>query len=262
MKMKNIVLYFTLFTPLLCLTSVTQAAVGIVPLGDLQFTNAVASTDTSFDTSSRFTIDGLLRSYDRSWTSNSTTSNETIDWTWQANSEPSLLAGESVSHYTYTINLYAGFSDDQSNPHRDQNWLIRAISLALGDPNSDNFTTITDYQSLSNTQVAQDHDHTISVDSNGLITTTEPNAIIFTDTYTVVFNSPTLVNSLRFTAENRPFVWNGTGYDGQNPGWSNAGKFALTEITGSATADVVPEPSAYALILGLIALGFAFKRRK
>ena len=79
--------------------------------------------------------------------------------------------------------------DHHSNPHPDQNWLIRAISLALGDPDSDNFTTITDYQSLSNTQEAQDHDHTTFANSNGIIRTTEPNAIIFTDRYTVVFNS-------------------------------------------------------------------------
>ena len=197
----------------------------------------------------------------------SSTTRETIDWTWQAHSEPSLLAGESFSHYTYTINLYSGFYDNvQNNPYPDQNWLMRAISLALGDPNSDNFTTITDYQSLSNTQEASAAGHTLSVDANGLITTTEANAFNVIDTHTLVFRSTKLSNQLRLVF---PDPSQG-GWDEPGDGWSgrtdhpdyHPGYAYLREITGEMSAIIIPEPSTYALILGLLALGLAFKRRK
>ena len=108
---------------------------------------------------------------------------QNITWSWQPHSAPTLAQGESISHYTYTVNLHNGLSGTNVN------FLLKSYSLALGDPphNSDNFTTITDYQSFSNTQEAQDHDHTMSIDVNGLITTTKANLYDYSG-YTQVFD--------------------------------------------------------------------------
>ena len=253
MKMKYLVLFLTLVSLLLGLTSYTHATTRAVSLGNMEFTNA--DSTNSLKIGDGLTIDGKEDSDDNGWglDTEKLASGEPqhITWTWEAFSAPPLAQGERIGHYTYTINLHNG------TDFLNLNWLLKSYSLALGDPphNSDNFTTITDYQSFSNTQEAQDHDHTMSIDANGLITTTKANITGIADIHTLVFRSTSLSNQIRLVL-----------HDPVEAGWdenfSPKGSFLLREITGSVTANVIPEPSTYALIMGLLALGFAFKRRK
>ena len=244
--MKKLLLLLTL---LLCFTSIAQAATGSVALGDLQFTDATA-THSNRSTEDYKTIDGIGVGDNfkgvNGWCPNTDVSRN-ITWTWQAQSAPSLTQGESVLHYTYKIELHCGYL--RWDGTGDVPFLLRSFSLALGDPaNANTFSAITDYQSVSNTQGAKDH--IISVDANGLVTTTEPNVDKILDVYTLVFNSPTLTNRLRL------ITTAGVG------GWSGLNSFILREITGSATATVVPESSTYALFLGLAALAYRLIKKK
>ena len=243
--MKNTI---PLISLVLCFTSIAQAATGSVALGNLQFTNATAShSDSDKNTPASQTIDGIdAEVVVNGWSIGSRTVSDTITWSWQAQSAPILSQGESVSHYTYTINLSCGLT-------LNNNFLLRSFRLALGDPaNTNTFSTVTDYQSLSNTQGAKGH--TLFVDANGLINTTQPNPssdpsnTIWLDTYTLVFNSSTLTNQLRLITTAGQAGWVG-------------GNFLLREITGDVTATVVPEPSTYALILGLFALLYRLTRK-
>lgn len=249
---KTIIRFLTLISLLLGFTSIMQAATGTIALGDMEFFKSSATVN-NFLTGS--TTDGNTEKNSSGWqiyeAQRLSGESQNITWSWLPHSVPTLAQGESISHYTYTVNLHNGLSGTNVN------FLLKSYSLALGDPpfTSDNFTTITDYQSFSNTQEAQDHDHTLSVDPNGLITTTKANITGIADIHTFVFQSTSLSNQIRLVI-----------HDPVEAGWdewfSPAGSFLFREITGSVTANVVPEPSTYALIMGLLALSFAFKRRK
>ena len=250
LKMKTTAQFLTLISLLLGLTSYTHAATGTVALGDMVFFEAVATSNNGV---SGTTVDGNIASNASGWglapeDQLAGSDSQNITWSWQPHSAPTLAQGESINHYTYTINLHNGIGTNVD-------FLLKSYSLALGDPNSDNFTTITDYQSLSNTQEAAANSHTLSADADGLITTTKANVVGLADIHTLVFRSTNLSNQIRLVI---PVPSEGGWDELFNP----PGSLYLREITGSVTANVVPEPSAYALILGLIALGFAFKRRK
>ena len=224
--MKNTVPLLLLLPLLFCFTSITQAATGNVALGDLQFTDATA-THSNRSTEDYYTIDGVGVGFYKGvngWSPNTDVS-QNITWTWTALSPPTLLPGESVSHYTYNIKLHMGYLRwDGTGNYKD---LLRSFSLALGDPaNANTFSAITDYQSVSNTLGAV-YGHTISVDANGLITTTEPHIGNLLDVYTLSFRSPILTNQLRLITT------------AGEAGWSGLNSFILREIIGDVTATVV-----------------------
>lgn len=237
--------FITLSLLLVCLTSNAQAATGTVALGDMNFTEADAGISGYPDT----TIDGEERpggSTTSRWGRDSSAEN-TITWTWDAFTAPTLEVGERVN-YTYTFKIHTGSTHSSL---LFTNILLRNYRLALGDPNSSNFTIITDYDSVSNTLAESD----ISVDenNNGLIQTTEPSTTMNIDRHTIVFTSSTLANQLRLIAPEGSAGWG-----------SPNGSFAIREIEGSLNANVsqIPEPSTYALILGLGTLGFVVLKRR
>ena len=178
--MKTIILYLTLISLLLSLISNMQAATRTEVLGDMVFFEVVATSNPTITGS---TVDGNITSNASGWglapeDQLAGSDSQNITWSWQPHSAPTLSQGESINHYTYTINLHNGIRTTNVD------FLLKSYSLALGDPNSDNFTTITDYQSLSNTQEAAANGHTLSADANGLINTTKANVIGLADIHT------------------------------------------------------------------------------
>lgn len=229
---------------LLCLSSTAQAATGTVALGDMQFTQAVGEGGNA-NHLDEYSIDGDYTNSLNQWIPDGS-SEATIIWTWDAFTAPTLDPDERVI-YTYTVKIHTGTDYHWTF----SNYTLRNYSLALGDPDSSDFTVIKDYESVTNTLASS----TISVNANGLIQTTEPSGVNNIDTHTLVFTSITLANQLRLIAPEETGGW------GSYP--FNEDIFTLNEIIGSIDADVVPEPSTYALILGLMVLGFvALKRRR
>ena len=161
-----------------------------------------------------------------------------IQWTWQNDPipQPTLAPGQSVDYYTYTINLYMSYDSQHS---------LRKYSLSIKDLDTNQFSTIQNYESVSNA-----NDNTISVDANGLITADQPEAGADLDIHTLVFKSNKVTNSIILTTLAR------------GGGWGTNANFVLSEVEGSVSAEVVPEPSDFALLLGLFSILYIrYKKR-
>ena len=166
-----------------------------------------------------------------------------ITWTWQDSPTPTLAENQRVDYYTYSISLHNGWTERHN---------FREYTLSAGNSDDTNgLNLVTNYESVTNRQ-----SNTISVDSNGTVTTTQPpgDSGIF-DIQTLTFRSDTVVDSIMITFA-------------PVPGWGYGNEFGeffvLSEITGTVTAEVseVPEPSTYALLLGFISfVVVAFKKR-
>ncbi|PDH27316.1 MAG: hypothetical protein CNB76_00375 [Puniceicoccaceae bacterium MED-G32] len=85
--------------------------------------------------------------------------------------------------------------------------------------------------------------------SPGMITTTDPEStppsIVI---HTLVFKGNTPLEFLRLNTI-------------LNSGWTD-GSLVLNEVTGIVSAEIVPEPSTYALLAGIVAFAFIAKRKR
>lgn len=247
MKLNSTNLLYTLkitrmaFT-LACLTlslslSQVASAVGIIDLGSLSFTSAAASFE-QISTSAAATIDGIIpeKGQFNGWgVGGSTASENTITWAF-SHTTPTLAQGERVGFYTYTIDLHHAFNNFHT---------LKTYRLSIKDAGADTFSTITDYESVSITGTTS-----ISVDANGLITSGTPATSNDEDLHihSIVFKSNRVLNDLALT---------------EIEGWTGTENFILSEVEGSVSAHVVPEPSNYALLLGCVAfIALALRKHK
>lgn len=214
-------------------------------LGSLPLTEPTTTSTATYeqiDTSASETIDGIFGTVGilNGWgIADETDMSHMIQWTWQNDPipQPTLAPGQSVAYYTYTLHLNFGYGNQHS---------LRTYSLLANDhPDNNDLLVVKDYQSVSNKE-----SNTISVDTtHGIITTTRPSVIGHLDTHTLVFRtrSNQLIDHLAISLQ-------------ATPGWGDNGNFILSEITGSLSAEIVPEPATYALLLGCItAFGIALR---
>ena len=90
----------------------------------------------------------------------------------------------------------------------------------------------------------------MSANDNGFISCTEPDDA----------NDPQIVHSMVFSVESH--ITHLRLNTLVRPGWSTNQHFKISEIEGSASAEVVPEPSTYALIAGLASFAWIIARRR
>lgn len=226
-----------------CLSMSSVASAITVNLGNLDFVATTATfTQTGF--SELQTIDGTIGTTGslNGWAiggsgGGGAAFNQSITWIWNPHNRPTLAQDEKVNFFTYTIDLYMGYDKDHS---------LRQYHVNVRDVDSTTYSTITNYESVSNTE-----DNTISVDENGVINAEQPKADAGLDIHTLVFKSSKRAHSIILTTH------------ANKGGWGTSNNFVLSEIEGSVTAEVVPEPSTYALLLGCITFfgGLALKKR-
>ena len=159
-----------------------------------------------------------------------------------------LQAGESVAYYSLRTSIFYGHVD----------YTARTFTLSYSTDDAVSFTTITDYTSAENERGSS----SISYDTNGVVTastqpTAGPNPFLgYLETHVVTFKIPAnVVQSITHLRYNLP----------ANAGWITGvdANIAISEFETHLSAEIVPEPSTYALLLGFISFAFiAFKKRK
>ena len=147
-----------------------------------------------------------------------------------------LNPGQSIDYYTFNISLYYSWREDHA-----------ASAFTLSSSNDGiNFVQITDILSASTNNANTE----LTFDSLGNFTATEPPEDAPLEVHNVEFNVATDITHLRFNI-------------GPNAGWSDFNpNVTLSEFTGIASAEVVPEPSTYALIAGLTCFAWVFALRR
>lgn len=146
-----------------------------------------------------------------------------------------LNPGQSIDYYTFNISLYYSWDEDHA-----------ASAFTLSSSNDGiNFLQITDILSASTNNANTE----LTFDSAGNFTATEPADGDPLEVHNVEFNVATDITHLRFNV-------------GPDAGWSDLNNVTLSELTGTASAEVVPEPSTYALIAGLTCFAWVFALRR
>ena len=137
----------------------------------------------------------------------------------------------------FTLDIYSGYNANNAV------WGdIHTFSLYAANENG-NFFRVLDYESLTTTVAS------ITSDENGLITATD-SPLGVQAVHSIVFNMPNTVRNLRLVVPATT-----------DPG--NPETFLINEIITSAeTTLAVPEPSTYALFLGLIFMTLHLLQRK
>ncbi|MAV39481.1 MAG: hypothetical protein CML12_02745 [Puniceicoccaceae bacterium] len=147
-----------------------------------------------------------------------------------------LNPGESIDYYTFNISLYYSWRVNHS-----------ASAFTLSSSNDGiNFVQITDILSAS----TNNENTELTFNASGNFTATEPPEDAPLEVHNVEFNVAADITHLRF---NIP----------ANAGWNDFNpNVTLSEIAGIASAEVVPEPSTYALIAGLTCFAWVFALRR
>lgn len=153
-----------------------------------------------------------------------------------------LQADEIVDYYVFTTKIYYGYDALHSS---------EAFTLSYSTDDDNSYTKVTDYLSAE-TENAQT---TMSYTSDGDVTATQPPSGSPPEVHIVSYEIPVSVigsiTHLRYNVE-------------ASPGWSttNGGNIVINEFDTSLSAEIVPEPSTYALLLGLMAcVAIAYKKR-
>lgn len=234
---------YSLILACLCISQLAHAIA--TPLGSLTFANPTA---TSRQEAAGDTIDGNLGGVGNAhgWSIDKDrgvgSGAQTISWDISTPS-PTLTANESVDYYTYTFSFYYG---------EDELLTLSSFSLDAQIGESKNYVRITNYESLTSTLAGQ----TLTSDEAGIISRNEPGSST-TMLHTMAFRTDSDITNLR--AYIPPTLIFHEPYQAI---WPEISNIHFAEITCSATAEVVPEPSTYAFFVGMIAFLFiAYQKR-
>jgi hypothetical protein len=153
-----------------------------------------------------------------------------------------LQVDEIVDYYVFTTKIYYGWDEEHSS---------EAFTLSYSSDDGNSYTKVTNYLSAEteNTQT------TMSYTSDGDVTATQPPTGSPLEVHIVSYEIPVSIigsiTHLRYNVE-------------ASPGWNpnNGGNIVINEFDTSLSAEIVPEPSTYALVLGLVAcVAVAYKKR-
>lgn len=213
-----------------------------VDLGNVDFSNPIAS---AYQSDAATTIDGnfggLLDAHGWSTAKGVSDPNldlpHTIEWDFSV-IQPELTSSQSVEYYTYTVSIYYRWAPFNS---------LSSFTIDANlNQNGTTYNRITNFVSLESNSSIQ----TLSAAEDGTITGNAPDND----------NDPQLIHSIAFSTDSeiRSLRINTPA----RASFTDIGHFGIAEVTGTATAEVVPEPSTYALITGLATLAFIAFRRK
>lgn len=221
--------FYLLMLPFICLFGIQSAHAVQVSLGNMVTSNVYANPTGPAAwvyTNAFDNQSGTFEGY--------SVGGEAAVVTWDVNplSRLTLESGQIVDKYIYSITLHSGLSS---------NYNLNKFSFSYSDG-----TTKTNITSFSN--LSTNTGGTISPDANGLVTAEESNAMA---QHTVTFDVSSDIKSITLN------IPTGAGQNAtDNDNW------VLSEVTGTVSAEVVPEPSTYALIAGLIAFTCVAYRKK
>jgi hypothetical protein len=188
--------------------------------------NSPTATNSAEGYSAEATVDGLSNT---GWSS--AVSGASITWDIDISPNHILPALENNQRYVYEINL-----SWTSNWRND----LHSYQLSTQTASNTAFSVVTDYESLTSTG-----GNTLSF--NNIITSTQPRPSSRNNVHTLRLAIDEPLESLRLNALTQ--------------GWENQ-PFILAEVSGIAEVMTVPEPSTYALLLGLVAcMAVAYKKR-
>lgn len=145
-----------------------------------------------------------------------------------------LQAGQSIDYYIFNTSVYYSWNEYHS---------AKLFTMSCSTDGGATFTKITDYLSASTSDATSD----LTYDTEGNLSSGQPADDAPLETHTFEYKVPTAITHLRY-----------------NLG-PNAGHFSnvvISEVTSTVSAEVIPEPSSYALIAGLIAFACIAYRRK
>ena len=190
--------------------------------------NSPTATSSTEGYSPEATVDGLLNT---GWSS--ARSGASITWDIDIGPNQILPALENNQHYVYSIILsWTG------------NWRndLQSYQLSTQTATDTAFSLATNFESLTTSG-----GNTLSFDDAGIITSTQPSPFSGNNGHTLRLAIDEPIESLRLTALTQ--------------GWETQ-PFILTEASGIVHVMTVPEPSTYALLLGLVAcVAVAYKKR-
>ena len=152
-------------------------------------------------------------------------------------SEINLNPTQSIEYYTFSISLYYAWDETHS---------ASAFTLSSS-TDGINFVQITDILSAS----TNNENTELNFDTEGNLTATQPPVGAPLEVHNVEFNIATDVTHFRYNV-------------GPYAGWTGVanGNVTISELAGVATAEVIPEPSTYALIAGFACFAWVFYFRR
>lgn len=153
-------------------------------------------------------------------------------------SEINLNPGQSIDYYTFSISLYYSWDVAHS---------ASAFTLSSSNDGGVNFVQITDILSAS----TNNENSELTFDTAGNFTATQPPEDSPLEVHNVEFNIASDITHLRYNV-------------GPYAGWTGItnGNVTISELAGIANAEVIPEPSTYALIAGLTCFAWVFTLRR
>lgn len=207
-----------------------------VSLGSLTLSNPTASY-SFVDSDPSLTIDGNYGGFGdgHGWRQNNDTG--VAHWVqWEVDTpEITLNPGQSEDYLTMALTLYWGGNTEH---------LPSSYTMSYSSDSAGSFTTFNNYNSITNTSP----DITLTVDADGTINVSTPTESTDPDHHTLNMNYDRAITHIRLDIP---------AFAGHN----SAGNVILSEIEGTATAEVIPEPSTYALMAGLVSLVWVARRK-
>lgn len=214
----------------------------VIDLGQLSGTNVFGETqNNAFPPSEVF--NGISNNRHDGWIVLDTDP-KAISWDVNPFGPLDALIDKSTHILEFTLNIHTGISFYGYGE-------LNKFSLSVADEGADFISPITDFISLSSEYRLSAVDKAISVtsDASGLITATDTEWEDGQVIHSIVFQAPSTTRKMQLESA----------ADGAGP---SRVSFSIEEIQIFASAIPVPEPSAYALLLGLGCLGTGIIRKK